>query len=351
MRSRLFGAAITGLVLLTAPACGGASGVGESSVATDVGYGTRSVTDCTGNIATFTAAPTRAATITTSVLEILLALGLQDRIVGVQAVAPGAFPEDLQAIADTFPKLGGEYVPGNFVPVQREQLLNVEPDLAVGGWPSNFDGSKGALTQAELAERGIPSYFALAASCPRTEPVTDLSVVYQDIENYGQIFDVEEASTAMVDEMKATISSVQEAVGDADKPKVFSYSWEDGGGDAYAVGNQNLSNAIIGLAGGDNIFDDIPAVYGEASWEEVVSRNPDVIVIEVFGKGTQEEFDAVVATAEEHFTTDPALQNVTAVKNKAFIPVLAETYYIGGTRNAQAVEYLAKALHPDAFGE
>jgi ABC-type Fe3+-hydroxamate transport system substrate-binding protein len=40
---------------------------------------------------------------------------------------------------------------------------------------------------------------------------------------------------------------------------------------------------------------------------------------------------------------------VTAVKNRRFVPVLAETYYLSGTRNAEAVAALAKALHPDAF--
>jgi iron complex transport system substrate-binding protein len=155
----------------------------------------------------------------------------------------------------------------------------------------------------------------------------------------------------MVSEMKDTVAKVRNKVGDAERTKVFSYSWEDGGGKAYAVGNQNLANAIITQADGKNIFDDVNAVYQDVSWEQVVARNPDVIVIEVFGKGTKQEFDRVVATAEAFFTGNPALQNVTAVKNRNFVPVLAETYYIGGTRNAEAVENLAKALRPDAFSK
>lgn len=344
-------AAVAAATVLSAilAGCGGASGRADAESTADSGYGTRTVTDCTGTTSTFTAPPERVATVTTSVLEFLLALGLEDRIVGVQAVGPGAFPPDLQELADTFPKLGGEYVPGNFVPVQREQLLEADPDFVVGGWPSNFDSTKGALSQDELTERGISSYFALAASCDRTEPVTDLSVVFQDIENYGTIFDVEDEAEAMVAEMKDAIAQVQESVGDAERPEVFSYSWEDGGGEAYAMGNQHLGNAIVTLAGGRNVFEDIDAVFGEAGWEQVVARNPDVIVIEVFGKPTQAEFDQVVAEAEAFLTTDPALQNVTAVQNRAFVPMLAESYYVGGVRNAEAVAMLAEALHPDAF--
>lgn len=343
-------AAVAAVLVVTLAGCGGPSGIRASSAGPGSGYGTRTVTDCTGTKSTFTAVPARVATVTTSVLEFLLALGLKDKIAGVQAVAPGAFPAGLQKIADGLPKLGGEYVPGNFVPVQREQLLSANPDFVVGGWASNFDATKGALSQAELAQRGLNSYFAFSASCARTAPLTDLSVVYRDIANYGTIFDVKTAADAMISGMENTVAQVQEKLKGEDRPKVFSYSWEDGGaGKAYAVGNQNLSNAIISQAGGKNIFDDVDAVYGDVSWEQVVARNPDVIVLEVFGKGTQAEFDKVVATAETFFTSNPALQNVTAVKNRRFVPVLAETYYIGGTRNADAVASLAKALHPDAF--
>ncbi|MGP3536006.1 ABC transporter substrate-binding protein [Microbacterium sp. RD1] len=339
------------MLTLALTGCAGPSGTASPNSSVDPDYGTRSVTDCTGATSTFTSAPERVATVTTSVLEILLALGLEDRIVGVQAVAPGAFPADLQAVADTFPKLGGEYVPGDFVPVQREELLSVEPDFVVGGWASNFDSSLGALSQDELAERGVPSYFALAASCARTEPVTDLSAVYADIENYGTIFDVEEEAAALIDDMKATVDGVQEKLGDVDPPRVFTYSLEDGGAKAYSAGNQFLGNAIIQLAGGENIFADTDAVYGNAGWEEVVARDPEVIVLEVFGKPTEAAFDEAVQRAKDFFTTDPALQDITAVREGNFVPMIDEAYYVGGVRNAEAVEILARAFHPDVFAE
>lgn len=342
---------VLSFAMIRVTGCAGASGTTEATPTPDDTYGTRTVIDCLGTESTLTAAPTRVATVTTSVLDFLLTLGLEESIVGVQAVAPGAFPPDLQAIADTFPKLGGEYVPGNFVPVQREELLQADPDFVIGGWPSNFDSTSGALSQAELAERGIPSYFAFAAACARSAPVTDLSIVYTDIENYGKIFALADSANALVSDMEMVVENVQEKVADREKPKVFSYSWEDGGGNAYAVGNQHLGNAIITLAGGQNIFDDVDAVYGGAGWEEVVDRNPDVIIIEVFGKATQEQFDEVVSEAIVFFTEDPAMQSITAVRNKAFVPILAETYYVGGVRNAEAVELLARAFHPDAFDE
>lgn len=344
--------AVAGAVLGLA-ACGEPSGTTAegSAQGSDSTYGTRTVTDCNGLSSTFSAAPQRVVTVTTSVLEFLLAMGLEDRVVGIQAVAPGAFPDDLQPMADALPKLGGEYVPGNFVPVQREQLLETSPDLVIGGWPANFDATKGALAQEELTERGINSYYAHAVTCERTAPVTDLSVVYKDIENYGTIFDEEEAAEDLVAEMRNTVQETQDAVADEDRPRVFSYSWEDGAGEAYAMGNQHLGNAIITQAGGINIFEDVDTVYGDAGWEEVVDRDPEYILIQAFGKATAQEFDQVIDEAKNFFTTDPAFQNMTAVKEGNFIAVQDETYYVGGVRNADAVADLARALHPDAFDE
>jgi iron complex transport system substrate-binding protein len=338
-------------VVLTA--CAGPSGVSTPTITTVSDYGTRTVTDCTGTVSTFTAAPTRVATITGNVLEILLAMGQKDNIVGMQAVAPNAFPIDLQQLTDSLPKLSGEYVPGSFVPTQREQLLAVNPDFVIGGWPSNFDGTRGAMTQADLSERGINSYFAFSAFCARTAPVTDFSFVYDDIRNFGIILDVEDAAEAMISTMQGTIAEVQAKIDNAEKPKVFSYNFEDGslGKQAYANGNQHLINATILAAGGENIFADIDAVYQDVSWEEVVARNPDIIVLEVFAKPTQADFDKAAAEAKSFFVNDPALQNITAVKNGNFVVIPAEGYYVGSSRNAESVAFLAKAFHPEKFAE
>jgi iron complex transport system substrate-binding protein len=74
-----------------------------------------------------------------------------------------------------------------------------------------------------------------------------------------------------------------------------------------------------------------------------------VIVLQVFGKPTQAAFDKAVTEARNFFVKNPALQNVTAVKNRNFVVVTDEAYYLDGTRNDDTVAYLAKAFHPDKF--
>lgn len=349
MRKRAAAVAVAGVLSAMLAGCAGPSGISSSGATSDPGYGTRTVTDCTGTRSAFTSPPTRVATVTGSVLELLLALGLTDKIAGIQAVSSGQFAPDLEQIADSLPKLSGPYVANSFVPVQREQLLSTNPDFVVGGWPSNFDTTKGALSQAELTQRHINSYFAYSANCTRTAPVTDFSVVYRDLNNYGTIFDIKPKADALVSQLKNTITGVQHKVAGLARPKVFVYSWEDEHGAAYATGNQDLSNAAIIAAGGQNIFSDVNAGYQQVSWEDVVARNPDVIVITPYGKATQQEFDQVAAKAKAFFTSNPALQNVTAVKNRAFVVEQYEAFDTGSVRNADTVQTLAKALHPDAF--
>ncbi|MFN8632966.1 MAG: ABC transporter substrate-binding protein [Chloroflexota bacterium] len=341
------------LVAMLLASCGGPSGTAvpkaDPKAASKAEYGSRTVTDCTKTTSTFTSAPTRLAAITPSMLEILLAMGQKDRIVGIAAVAPNAFPPDLQKQADALPKLSGEYVPGAFVPTQREQLLAVNPDFVLGGWPSNFDATRGAMSQADMTERKINSYFALSVRCAQTSPMTDFSILYQDIRNLGKVLAAEDAAESMVSKMEATVADAKAKVGDASRPKVFNYNFEDGarGKNAYGIGNQSIINAAIHQAGGKNIFDDVNAVSQAVSWENVADRNPDVIVLEVFAKPTQADFDKAVADAKAFFTNDPGLQNVAAVKNGKFVIMPAEGYYVGSSRNAESVALLARALHPD----
>jgi ABC-type Fe3+-hydroxamate transport system substrate-binding protein len=81
--------------------------------------------------------------------------------------------------------------------------------------------------------------------------VTDFSVLYQDIRNFGTIFDARKSADAMVSKIQNTIAGVQAKIGNAPGPKVFTYSFEDGGrGRAYRTGNQSIMNAAIIQAGG-----------------------------------------------------------------------------------------------------
>lgn len=88
-----------------------------------------------------------------------------------------------------------------------------------------------------------------------------------------------------------------------------------------------------------NIFDDIDKSFTEVSWEEVVNRNPDVIVILDYG-------DTSLADKEKLLLSKPALAGVEAIKNKRFI-VLPLSAAAEGVRAPIALKTLAAGLYPD----
>jgi len=117
----------------------------------------------------------------------------------------------------------------------------------------------------------------------------------------------------------------------------------------YATGNRQTINAVIEQAGGRNIFDDMATDYERVGWEEVISRDPDVILIITYAAGDEAANEASVQAAEDFLTNDERTRNLRAVQEGNFAHLLYEEGSVGGVRNAEAVESLATQLHPDLF--
>ncbi|NJO82195.1 MAG: ABC transporter substrate-binding protein [Blastochloris sp.] len=100
---------------------------------------------------------------------------------------------------------------------------------------------------------------------------------------------------------------------------------------------------IIDLLGVENIFEDAEGSWATVSWEEVVARNPDVIVI----------VNASWDTAEskiETLTSNPAYADIAAVQNENWV-VIDFSYTSPNVRNVAAVRTIAEYLYPDLFPE
>jgi iron complex transport system substrate-binding protein len=346
-RRRVLGA-LAALALVVS-ACGGPSGVSNETVGTQQNYPPTAVTDCNGRQATFSAPPKRVVALTTSVLELLYWLGVQDTIVGIGSPPkPGTFPPQFDAAVQKLPKLAGEYAPGSYKPVAREQLLAAQPDFVIGGFSSNFD-SNGATSQQELADAKVPSYLALSTSCSAatTSPRTGLDLVYRDLENLGRIFGVGDRATALINDMKRKTGDVTAKMTGVAAPSVFPFEFDEGTQTPYAPGNRQAINAVITLAGGRSIFADLDKAYQKVSWEQVAQRNPDVILLIVYDEGNQAATDADFARAEQFVRTFPALAGTPAVRQGRFARLVYEQGSNGGVRNADAVVSLAHQLHPE----
>lgn len=137
--------------------------------------------------------------------------------------------------------------------------------------------------------------------------------------------------------MRAGVSAAADRVADVQPLKVFVY--DSGEATAFTAGGQGIGNQVIELAGGTNIFADIDETFADVSWEQVLDRNPDAIVIyDYFGTPS-------VEAKKQFLRSRPDLAGVTAIREDRFA-VLTLQDAVLGVRAPYAVEALAAQLHP-----
>jgi iron complex transport system substrate-binding protein len=288
---------------------------------------------------TFTKAPARAVSNDINTTEDMLALGLEPRMVGdfgVEGDGPEGKPIPSQYLAG-FHQVRD--VSSNYFTL--EKLVGLHPDFLFAGW--NYGLQVGTrLTPTGLAKFGIKT-LALTESCARVqESKQSVSIddTYQDLTNLGKIFGVEKRADQVIAEMQAQVTSVQAKVAALTPVTVFDY---DSGTSAPFTGpGLAMPNALIQLGGGTNIFASLRQSWTSVSWEQVVAADPQCIIINNYGTPT-------AAAKEKFLETSPITENLTAVKNRCFLP-LSYDEVTPGPRNSAAVVAIAHWLHPTAFG-
>lgn len=273
---------------------------------------------------TFDAAPTRAISNDVNLTEMMLVLGLRDRMVGYTGISGWkTLDEEMRAGVAELPELSAKYP-------TKEVLVGAEPDFFFAGW--NY-GMKvgGEVTPETLAPFGIAVY-ELTESCIHIGPKAKSSMddMYNDILNLGRIFGVEAQAEELVTGWKARLDEVTAGVDRSAPLRVFVY---DSGEEApFTAGAYAMPTAMIEAAGGVNIMADLEKSWAEIGWEPVVERNPQVVVIVNYGDVTAEQKIAFMKQ-------NPAFADIDAVKNDRFV-VLEYVEATPGPRNIKAVEKL-----------
>ncbi|WP_349958576.1 ABC transporter substrate-binding protein [Rhizobium sp. ZPR3] len=283
---------------------------------------------------TFDKAPERAVSNDVNLTEMMLALKLQDRMVGYTGISGWkTLDEKLRDGVKELPELSPKYP-------SKEVLLGANADFFFAGW--NY-GMKvgGEVTPETLAPFGIKVY-ELTESCifvmQKNKPTMD--DMFVDLLNLGRIFRVEDRAEALVAGYHKQLGEIQAKIGHVDKPiSVFVY--DSGEEKPFTSGRYGIPTALIEAAGGVNVMDDVEKSWTEVSWEPVIEKNPEVIVIVDYGQVTAAQKIAFLKG-------NPAFRNIEAVKNDRFV-VLPYVEATPGPRNIEAVATLAKAFHPGAM--
>ncbi|MET9917602.1 ABC transporter substrate-binding protein [Streptomyces sp. NPDC006435] len=310
------------LLLLPLAGCGTGDkdGTGAAPAADGFPY---TVTNC-GTRTTFDAPPERVVTMNQHVTEIMLALGLRDRLVGTAYLDDSVLPEYRSAY-DRTKVLAKEYP-------SKEVLLGANPDFVYGGYDSAFDRARGQ-DRAGLHKNGIDTRLNIE-NC--TEGGVGLDQLATEITQVARTFGVPERGSELIARERRKIAAVEAGLKGSSPRSVFVY--DSGDSSAFTAGGKGIGNEIVELAGGRNVFADLDATFGDVSWEQVIKRRPEVVVIYDYGGTT-------VAAKKKRLLDDPALADVPAIRNKKFA-VLPLSSAVLGVRVADAVRDLAGQLHP-----
>jgi iron complex transport system substrate-binding protein len=268
------------------------------------------ITDDLGNEVTIEAEPQRIVSMAPNHTEILYALGLGDKVVGVTEYCNSP-PE-----AQEKPKVGG------FSNIDLEQVVGLNPDLVLG--TSIHAQSVGPA----LAERGLKVVLI------DPETVED---VLEKIVLVGKVAGREETAIALADELRGRIEATMARVQKAEhKPRVY---WELSN-DLYTAGPGSFIEDLITRAGGINIAADTKEQWPQLNLEALILADPEVIVLA----------DHPYGETAEGVKARPGWADISAVKNDRIVEILDDNLVSRpGPRMAEALEFVAKALHPELF--
>lgn len=286
-----------------------------------------SVDSCNRTV-TFENSPKRAISNDVNLTEMMLVLGLSDKMVGYTGISGWkTLDEEMRLGVKQLPELSPKYP-------SKEVLVGADADFFFAGW--NY-GMKvgGEVTPETLNPFGIKVY-ELTESCIHIMNKKKVSMddMYNDLLNLGRIFQIESRSQKLVDGYKSDLKKFIEKLETISPKKVFVY---DSGEDTpFTAGRFAMPTALIEVAGGINIMDDFQKSWGTVTWEEVIDRNPEIVVIVNYGKVTAEQ-------KRKFMMSNPAFANIDAVKNSRFV-TLEYVEATPGPRNIKAIKKLAKAF-------
>ncbi|MGV8851706.1 MAG: putative F420-0 ABC transporter substrate-binding protein, partial [Rhodoglobus sp.] len=310
---------VAGVSVLALSGCTAAA-TEANSPTPDAAAQTVELSNC-GVPVSFDSAPKRVITIKSSTTEMLLALGLGDRIIGT-AFQDGPVPEQWAADAANLTSIA-ERVPS------EEAVLDLEPDLVFAGWESTFSAD-GAGERADLASFGINTFVAPSA-CQSAEQPAQLSFenVFDDIETVAAIFRVD--ASELISEQQAQLESI-EANGDARTALWFS----SGSDTPYVGAGIGAPQLLLDTVGLTNIAADVKSTWAPYNWEAVVDADPDFIVL----------VDAAWNSADKKIgvlEANPATANLSAVKAGRYlvVPFAASE---AGVRSVEAAASLSAQI-------
>ncbi|MET7323722.1 ABC transporter substrate-binding protein [Streptomyces sp. NPDC005549] len=322
---------------LLAAGCGSGAGTDDPAARADAAGYPRTVRDC-GHDVRVDAPPRRAVSLNQGTTEILLSLGLADRLAGT-ATWTDPVMKGLEKANAGVPRLADDMP-------SFETVLDAEPDFVAASFASTL-GTGGVATRERFTELGVPAYLS-PSDCAgkdnsgdgdgvRNEPLT-MDTVYGEVRDMARIFDVEQRGEKLVAELE---SRVDRATAGLDASGVTLMYWFANSTSPYLAGCCGAPGVITRAVGAENAMDDTHEEWPQAGWETVADRDPDVLVL---GDLTRKSQTAETAAKKiEFLESNPVTRNMTAVREKRYV-LLSGQAMNPTIRTVEGVEQVAAAL-------
>lgn len=267
------------------------------------------VEDDFGNKVTIENEPQRIVSLAPSHTEILFAIGLGERVVGVSNFCD--YPEE----AKNKEKVGDSFN------VNVEKIIELSPDLVIQYGQGKEEVNK------RLEEAGIK---VLSYEPESIEDVINL------IDELGKITNSQRAAKMTIVDMMTKRDFILSRVAGKERVKVFYEVWDQ---PLMAAGPGSFIDELINLAGGENIAKDAQGKYPQFDLEQLIERNPDVYLT------AKDREDKTVDSIKAR----DGYENINAIKNDRVYILDPNIISRPGPRIVDGLELIARKIHPEAF--
>jgi iron complex transport system substrate-binding protein len=272
------------------------------------------VIDDAGRKVTFDRAPERIISLSPGHTETLYALGLGDRLVVADQYSTYPAEAKPKAKLNTYPN------------PNVEEIVSLKPDLIL------------VLVEGdEFIKQMDARHIPVLKLFPSTVDGT-----FRDIALIGQVTGTTSSATSIVNAMKEKQAAIVARTKDAPRPRILYELDASEPTKPWVAGTGGFYGALVPLAGGKNVFDDISLPASQVSAEQVIARDPEIILLADANSPYNAQTPVMVAAR-------PGWSKIAAVRTKKILPVDADAITRPGPRLIDGLEQMAKLIHPELF--
>ena len=268
--------------------------------------GTAAVVDDYGRAVRLSAPPKRIVSLNPATTELLFAIGAGSRVVG--RTQYDFWPDSARFV----PSVGAGMRPN------LEAVLGRQPDLVIMYASGDDRGAADRLTASGITTAAF-----------RIDKIRDFARVTMQL---GRLLGDTTRARNVVDSVTATLDRVRRATDSLPRPTVFLHAWEK---PLMTIGGGSFLSELVTIAGGRNVYDSLPAPSPVVTLEDVLRRNPDMVLVSPVERQT--------------LLTSKRWQSLPAVRAGRVVAYDTNVVERPSVKLGEAAVSLAHILHPGAL--